>query len=108
MCLQEIKKILRAWGSMEDAALRLMREFAKLMSAMAEDQRKLQASVVALQGMVMDVKGMPPSSYKEIRAMLEPLEAQVLTLLPPTPGLEQVRALIDFLESGHDPKKPYS
>lgn len=93
---------------MEDAALRLVRELAKIVVAMAEGQRELQAWINVLQLLLLEAKGVPESEHKYFLQQMGPHQAKRLASIPPYEGLEQVRALMAFLESGHDPKKPYS
>lgn len=90
---------------MDDDARRLIHSLSKIILQLWEQQERIQASVRALQGFMMEIKGVPPTHALEFLAALAPVEEKLLEASPNAETVRQLRALVDLLEGGHDPSK---
>lgn len=89
-----------------DEELRLMlAKLAQYILALAEEQSRLRASVQVLKLSVMHLKGVPESDMREFMDSLADAESKLGIRSPNEQTIRRLRAIVERLESGHDPAK---
>jgi hypothetical protein len=90
--------------SMNDDSLRLiLLKLSEHVLAIAEEQLKIRASVSVLKLAVMHLKGVPETHLQEFLDSLAETETRLTQPLLHDEAIQQIRAIVKRLESGHDP-----
>jgi hypothetical protein len=89
--------------AMDDDSLRLMLvQLAGYILTLDEGQAKIRASVQVLKLALMHMKGIPETGMHEFMDSLADLESKLAFPSPNAAAVQQLRAIIERLESGRD------
>jgi hypothetical protein len=90
---------------MDDDLRLMLAKLAEHILALAEEQAKIRASVHVLKLTVMHLKGIPEAQLREFLDSLAAAETQLVLPSPNDQTVQQLRAIIERLESGRNPAK---
>jgi hypothetical protein len=90
---------------MDDELRLMLAKLAQYILVLAEEQAKIRASVSVLKLSVMHLKGVPESDLRAFLDSLADAESRLVIQSPNDQTIQQLRAIIERLESGHDPAK---
>jgi len=88
---------------MDDELRLMLAKLAQYILALADEQAKIRASIGVLKLSVMHLKGIPESSLHEFLDSLADSESRLIAQSPNDQTSQQLRAIIERLESGRNP-----